>query len=304
MKVFRLHPANSIKAMKTQKKAPFLFVSPVIVFLTLIVLVPFIWAFIYSLTSLSLTSTDPLSFVGLQNYHKLMKQDEQFGDSLVKSIIFTGIVVSFELIFGIALAVFINREFKGKRWFTTLFTLPTMIAPVAVGLIWRFILIPTYGVGMYYLNRFGFFTSKTVFAGKFSAFITIAIIDVWQWTPFMFLLILAGLISLPQEPFEAAAIDGATPRQVFVKVTLPLLKPIIIVAVLFRSIDAFKIFDKIFMLTSGGPGNATELISIYTYRLNFLFWHLGYGAAAVVVVYIFVLAATAIFQKLTYGKQV
>jgi multiple sugar transport system permease protein len=232
-----------------------------------------------------------------------MKHDQQFDASLLKSFIFTGIVVFWELVLGIGLAVFANRQFKGKRWFTTLFALPAMMAPVAVGLTWRFILIPTYGIGMYYLNLLGFFTSKTVFSGKFSAFIAIAIIDIWQWTPFVFLLMLAGLTSLPKEPFEAASIDGASPRQIFFKITLPLLKPIIIIAILFRSIDAFKIFDKIFMLTLGGPGNATELISVYTYRLNFLFWHLGYGAAAVVVVYLFVLAATAVFQKLTYMRQ-
>lgn len=289
--------------MKTRKWAPFFFVLPVIIFLTAIVLIPFIWALIYSLTSLSLTSSSPTSFIGLENYHKLMKHDVQFGDSLIKSLTFTVIVVSVELALGLALAVFVSREFKGRRWFTTLFMLPTMIAPVAVGLSWRFILIPTYGVGMYYLNQLGFFTTKTVFSGKLSAFLAIAIIDIWQWTPFMFLLMLAGLSSLPQEPFEAAAIDGATPWQIFRRITLPLMERIIVIAVLFRSIDAFKIFDKIFMLTLGGPGDATELISMYTYRLNFLFWHLGYGAAAVVVVYFFVLAATAVFQKLTYARQ-
>lgn len=301
----RHNPSSHITAaMRTKKWPRFLFVLPVIVFLTVIVLIPFIWALIYSLTSLSFTSGNPTSFIGLQNYHKLMKEDHQFGDSLVKSLIFTVIVVSVELVLGLALAVFVNREFKGRRWFTTLFMLPTMIAPVAVGLTWRFILIPTYGVGMYYLNRLGFFTTKTVFSGKLSAYLTIAIIDVWQWTPFMFLLVLAGLSSLPEEPFEAAAIDGATPWQIFGRITLPLMKRIMVIAVLFRSIDAFKIFDKIFMLTLGGPGDATELISIYMYRLNFLFWHLGYGASAVVVVYIFVLAATAVFQKLTFGRQV
>lgn len=298
----KLHPAKN-NPMKTSNKTPFLFISPVLVFLILIVLIPFIWAFIYSLTSLSLTSSEPFSFRGLKNYHELMKHDQQFSYSLLKTAIFTGIVVSWELVFGMCLAVFVNREFKGKRWFTTLFTLPTMIAPVAVGLIWRFILIPTYGIGMYYLNLFGFFSSKTIFSGKFSAFAAIAIIDIWQWTPFIFLIMLAGLTSLPKEPFEAAAIDGASRRQIFFKVTLPLLKPMIFIAVLLRSIDAFKIFDKIFILTQGGPGNATELISMYTYRLNFLFWHLGYGAAAVVVVYLFVLAATAIFQKMTYRSQ-
>jgi multiple sugar transport system permease protein len=272
-------------------------------FLLAVVFVPFIWAIGYSLTSISFASARPMGFIGLENYHKLMKDDVQFGNSIILSVIFTVLVVSIELVLGVALAVLANREFKGKRWVTTLFITPTMMAPIAVGLTWRFILIPTYGVGMYWLNRFGFFTTTTVFAGKLSAFLALAFIDVWQWTPFMFLLALAGLSSLPQEPFEAAAIDGARPWQIFTRITIPLLKPIIIIAVLFRSLDAFKVFDKIFMITQGGPGNATELISMYTYRINFLHWHLGYGAAAVIVVYLLVLAVTAVFQKLTFARQ-
>ncbi len=289
-------------AMKPKKRSPVIFILPVMVFLTVIVLIPFMWAVVYSLTSLSLVSSKPTVFIGLQNYHKLMKENIQFGDSIILSLIFTVLVVSIELVLGIALAVLMNREFKGRRWFTTLFILPTMIAPIAVGLTWRFILIPTYGVGMYWLNRLGFFTTNTIFSGKLSAFLAIAFIDVWQWTPFMFLLILAGLSSLPQEPFEAAAIDGARPWQTFIKITIPLLRPIMVIAILFRSIDAFKIFDKIYILTAGGPGNATELISMYTYRLNFIYWHLGYGAATVIVVYFLVLAATAVFQKLAFAR--
>ena len=102
---------------------------------------------------------------------------------------------------------------------------------------------------------------------------------------------------------RAAAIDGARPWQIFTRITIPLLKPILIIAVLFRSLDAFKIFDKIFIITNGGPGTATELISMYTFRLNFLHWHLGYGAAAVIVVYLLVLAVTSVFQKLVFARQ-
>ena len=288
---------------KSRKRSALPFITPVMAFLAVVVFIPFLWAVGYSLTSMSFASGRPTAFIGLQNYHKLMKGDAQFGDSIVRSLVFTILVVSIELVLGIALAVLVNREFKGKRWVTTLFITPTMIAPIAVGLMWRFILIPTYGVGMYWLNRLGFFTTSTVFSGKLSAFLAIAFIDVWQWTPFMFLLALAGLSSLPQEPFEAAAIDGARPWQIFTRITIPLLKPILIIAVLFRSLDAFKIFDKIFIITNGGPGTATELISLYTFRLNFLYWHLGYGAAAVIVVYLLVLAVTSVFQKLVFARQ-
>jgi multiple sugar transport system permease protein len=129
------------------------------------------------------------------------------------------------------------------------------------------------------------------------------LIDVWQWTPFVTLVLLAGLLSLPREPYEAAVMDGARPWQVFRDVTLPLLRPIIALVVLLRAIDAFKEFDKVFILTGGGPGIATELLSIYTYRISFKDWDLGYGAACAFMVYLVVLILCSVFYKAVFWTE-
>ena len=131
----------------------------------------------------------------------------------------------------------------------------------------------------------------------------IMLIDVWQWTPFVTLVILAGLLSLPKEPFEAAIMDGARPLQIFRDVTLPLLRPIIALVLLLRGIDAFKEFDKVFILTGGGPGISTEMLSIYTYRINFRDWDLGYGAVCAFMVYLVVLIMCSVFYKAVYWNE-
>ena len=136
-----------------------------------------------------------------------------------------------------------------------------------------------------------------------TVFLTIAIMDVWQWMPFMFLIMLAGLTGLPKDPYEAAQVDGATDLQIFRFLTMPILKPLMIVGLLLRTIDAFKTFDQVWILTGGGPGNATELATIYAYRTNFRMWNLGYGAAVALVIFFFVIVITAIFYNLTQKKE-
>ena len=158
-----------------------------------------------------------------------------------------------------------------------------MIAPVVVGMIWRFFLMPSFGVMTVYLNRLGLFEETSVFSGPITAFGALIIIDIWEWTPFIMLIMLAGLSALPQAPIEAATIDGASRWQIFRHIQLPMLFPLIVVAVMLRGIDASKVFDTIYVLTGGGPGNATEVISTFAYRTNFIRWDLGYGAAVCLV---------------------
>jgi len=128
-------------------------------------------------------------------------------------------------------------------------------------------------------------------------------IDIWQWTPFVFLIMLAGLHSLPKEPYEAAQVDGANKWQIFRRVTLPLLKPLIVITLLLRIIDAFRTFDQVYILTGGGPGNATDLIGMFAYRVNFKIWNLGYGASVVLVIFLLILIVTAFFYAVTQKKE-
>jgi multiple sugar transport system permease protein len=190
-----------------------------------------------------------------------------------------------------------------RRFVLTLLLIPMMLAPVAVGLIWKLILRGNFGMVTYYLRAVGLLDVRSAPLSQADMVLpTIILIDVWQWTPFVTLVMLAGLLSLPREPFEAAVMDGARPVQIFRDVTLPLLRPIIALVVLLRGIDAFKEFDKVFILTGGGPGTATELLSIYTYRVTFKHWDLGYGAVCAFMVYLVVLILCAVVYKAMHWK--
>ena len=190
--------------------------------------------------------------------------------------------MTIEFVLGFALAWLIWRFIERQRLLTTLLLVPMMLAPVAVGLIWRLLLQGDFGMVTYYLRAVGLLSpASAVFSSPGLVMPTIIAIDVWQWTPFVTLIMLAGLMSLPRSPFEAATMDGAGPWRQFVDIMLPLLRPIIALVLLLRGIDAFKEFDKVFIMTGGGPGTVSELLSIYAYRVNFKNWNLGYGAAVV-----------------------
>lgn len=278
--------------------------APVITFLIVVSLAPTIVAIIDSLRELSLTVfTKRGAFVGLENYRELLGEDGKFFSAIWKTVLFVLVVVPFEFAFGLAIALYINREFAGRRLIITLLMLPTMIAPVVVGMIWRYLLMPSFGLLTYHLQEMGFLAETTVFSDALTAFSALVIIDIWQWTPFMMLIMLAGLTSMPEEPIEAANLDGANARQVLWHVQIPYLRPLIIFAIMFRAIEASKVFDTIYILTGGGPGNATETIAVFAFRTTFIKWDLGYGAAICLVLAFFSLIVAAMFLKVTNRAQ-
>lgn len=228
-----------------------------------------------------------------------MREDTEFWHSLGISVLFLVSVVGIEFLLGFILALLLNREFKGKRILVSLAVIPMMIAPVAVGLIWRVALNYELGIVTYLIKSVGIPLKEALLGTTATALPTLMAIDIWQWTPFIFLIMLAGLHSLPKEPYEAAQVDGASKWQIFRLVTLPLLKPLIVIALLLRVIDAFKTFDQVYILTGGGPGNATDLICMFAYRNNFRIWNLGYGASVVIVIFILILIVTALFYMIT-----
>jgi multiple sugar transport system permease protein len=277
--------------------------GPVIVFLLIVAVAPVTMAIIDSFRELSLTSmTKRGQFVELENYRDLIGSDGNFYDAVGHTAIFMLVVVPIEFVLGMLIALWINREFTGRRLVLTILMIPTMIAPVVVGMIWRFFLLPSFGILTVYLNRLGFFEENTVFSGSVSAFVALMLIDVWEWTPFIMLIMLAGLSSLPKSPIEAATMDGASRWQIFRHIQFPMLLPLAIVALMLRGIDASKIFDTIYVLTGGGPGNATEVISTFAYRTNFVRWDLGYGAAVCLVLAFASLVFAALFFKTVSGK--
>ena len=272
--------------------------GPVIIFLLVIALAPTVLALVDSLRELSLTVfTKRGQFIGLENYRQLLGNDALFYATIWRTAIFVGVVVPIEFVLGLSIALYISREFRGRRLLVTLLMLPTMVAPVVVGMIWRYLLMPSFGLLTHYLGRLGLFVEAPVFSDPATAFAALMIIDVWEWTPFMMLIMLAGLSTLPEEPVEAASLDGASSWQVLWHVKLPLLRPLIVLALLVRAIDASKVFETIYVLTGGGPGDATEVITTFAYRTTFLKWDLGYGAAICLVLAFVSLVVAGLFYK-------
>ena len=290
--------------MLGRKYMGYLLLVPTLALLVFLSIVPFVYALILSLRHLNL-KIPRLSgqFAALENFRYLMREDAEFWHSMGITVLFLVVVVGIEFLLGFGLALLLNREFRGKRILVSLAVIPMMIAPVAVGLMWRVALNYELGIVTYLIKSVGIPLKEALLGTSLTALPTLMIIDIWQWTPFIFLIMLAGLHSLPKEPYEAAQVDGASRWQIFRLVTLPLLKPLIIIALLLRVIDAFKTFDQVYILTGGGPGNATDLVCMFAYRTNFKIWNLGYGASVVIVIFIIILIVTALFYTVTQKKE-
>lgn len=282
-----------------------LLVLPATILVVIFLVGPFYYMVYTALTDLSFAdATRKGAFVGFDNFRRLMRNDPLFWNSFLLTVKFVVVAVTIEFVLGFALAFLIFKYVARQRLLTTLLLIPMMLAPVAVGLIWRLLLQGDFGMVIHYLRAVGLLAQNAAILSQPDlVFPAIVAIDIWQWTPFVTLVMLAGLMSLPRAPFEAAMMDGAGPLRIFLDVTLPLLRPIIALVLLLRGIDAFKEFDKVFIMTGGGPGTLTELVSIYAYRVNFRNWDLGYGAAVAFMVYLVVLILCSIFYKAVYWSQ-
>ncbi|MBC9209834.1 sugar ABC transporter permease [Roseomonas aerophila] len=220
-------------------------------------------------------------FVGLDNYRKLFT-DERFLWSMVRTLYFTALAVIGPMVLGVAAALVFNRNFPLRGLARTIFILPMMATPVAVALVWTMMFHPQLGVLNWLLSQFGIPPSMWVYDAK-TVIPTLVMVEIWHWTPLVMLITLGGLASLPQDPYEAAKIDGASPLQSFWHITLPLLAPFLVVALIIRTIDALKAFDTIYVITQGGPGTSSETINIFLYLQGFAYYNMGYASAVVVV---------------------
>lgn len=229
-------------------------------------------------------------FVGLENYLWLLK-DGAFWSSVGVTLSFAAAVVSLEVVLGVALALVLDREMRGISVFRTIFILPMMVAPIVVGLIWRFMYNEQFGSLTKLLKAFGLPTVPWL-SSPDVALISVIISDVWQWTPFIFILSLAALQSLPASAIEAARIDGASQWQAILHIKLPLMVPVIVIAALLRLIDAFKVLEVIYILTEGGPGLSTEILSLHIYKTAFVSQQLGRASALSNLLLLLVLALT------------
>ena len=230
----------------------------------------------------------PLNDIGLDNYLALWS-DPQFLNSLWVTVRFVGLSVALETVLGLALALFCLREFRGIRLLRTVLIVPMVITPVVVAIVFRLIYASDAGMLTAFSEAMGG-TPVQILGDPLRAFLALVALDVWEWTPLMFLILLAGLQSLPTEPFEAARVDGAGAWRVFADITLPMLRPVLAIAIVLRAIDAFGTFDQVFVLTRGGPGEATRLLSIYGYDTAFKFQQTGFAAAMFVTMGLIMLA--------------
>jgi len=237
-----------------------------------------------------------LDYVGLENYRDVLA-DERFRDALWVTLKFVFLAVSIETVLGLALALLCARELRFIRLARTVLIVPMIVTPVVVGIVFRLIYASDVGLVTALSESFGG-DQVQILSREGTAFIGLVALDVWEWTPLMFLILLAGIQSLPVEPFEAARVDGAGSWRVFVDHTLPMLAPVLAVAIVLRTIDAFTTFDQVFVLTRGGPGTATQLISIYGYNTAFKFQQTGFAAAMLFMVALVVLAFAALAVRL------
>lgn len=281
----------------------YIFILPSLITLVAIVIFPTIFLWYVSLTNYDLSmGWEQKSFVGLRNYLFLFFEDKDFWHSLKISLLYAGVTVGLEFVIGLGIALLFHRRIPGKRVWMSCLILPMVITPTIISLIWKLMLNTEYGVLNFILSQLGL--GKVNWLGPQEAFWSLVLVDIWEWTPFVALILYAGLQALPQEPYEAAIVDGATSGQVFIYLTLPLLRPMIVIALLLRSIDALKMFDVVYGLTQGGPGNATELMSLHIYRLGFRHtnWIGRASANAIILLFLSTLLTTILLKTLRRGK--
>ena len=270
------------------------FVGPAFCYIMLIVIYPLCYSLWASFTNLRLTS--PItSFVGLDTYAQALGS-EIFRDSLLVTALFLFASVILEFVLGFALAYSFSRMKRTHPVMRALLLLPVMATPVSVGLIWKLMLNSDFGILAGWGQIFGG-DNILWLSDPALAVLSIVIMDVWQWTPFMFLILLAGLEGLPKEPFEAAEVDGANRWQVLIRVTLPLMRRIIAIAVVFRLMFAIATFDTVYVLTKGGPARATDLITLFIQREGFVNLNIASASAISFLVLIAVLAVTTLLFK-------
>jgi multiple sugar transport system permease protein len=269
------------------------FLAPLLALLAAVVAYPLGYSIYLSFTDKEIVRPD-YTVVGLDNYLDLPGNSD-YTTALRNTVIFVALAVTIELVLGLALALALQRQRRVRNVTRAFLLTPMFVTPIAVGLMFRFLLNQQLGAIPAALDVFGVTID---FFGPSLALLTIIAIDVWQWTPFMVLLLLAGLESLPRQPFEAAKVDGASAWMTLRRVTLPLLRPIIAVAVLIRALDAFKVFEYVFATTRGGPGNATDTIQYQVYRTAIQFFRLGEGAAMAFVLVVIVLGLVVLLYRL------
>ncbi|ROT33379.1 sugar ABC transporter permease [Micromonospora sp. HM5-17] len=261
-------------------------------FVGALIVFPLAWTVYLSLTDAEGSVRAESEFVGFQNYLEVLSDTDRFWPAVARTVAFTGVALLFEVVLGMAIALLLWRPFKGERWVRVAILMPLVATPVAVGMMWRLIFDPNIGAANQILGWFGIGPQPWL-AGQHSALPTTIFIDVWQWTPMVALILLAGLTSLSNEPDEAARVDGANAWQRFWHVTLPLLMPTVIVAILLRGIDALKTFDILYATKGRGGGSyhEVETLNVYAYGLSFDYNKYGISSTVLIIFFLIIIGS-------------
>ncbi len=289
--------------MKSRTADRWLTLAPALVLFAAVALVPMAELLAMSVSHIEwLQGKAHWEFVGFDQYARVLS-DSLFRAGVVNTLIFAVTAVLVQMVLGFALALMTTRIVRGRTLFRTVFILPILVPGIVIGAIWKLMYNFDFGVLNQMLGAFGL-PAIDWLGNASTALLAIIVVDVWHWTPFVFLLLLAGLESLPQDVYEAARVDGATFWQELRYITLPLMLPTIAVTLVFRMIMGVKVFDEIYLLTGGGPGTATEVVSYTIFRRFFTEGQTGYGAAMSVVVLLALVLAFVVARSLTRRREV
>ncbi|MGV1835971.1 carbohydrate ABC transporter permease [Rhizobium rhizogenes] len=262
------------------------FVIPALVVIAAVIVFPWVFTLWMSVNSWTLGQSQ--SFAGFANYARLAT-DMRFWEALWHTVLYTGLSVIAPVFLGTLAALIFDAQFPLRGFLRGIFVMPMMATPVAIALVWTMMLHPQLGVLNYLLSFVGIGPQEWIY-NQVSVIPSLVLVETWQWTPLVMLIVLGGLAAVPREPYESAEIDGANVWQKFRYLTLPMIAPFLMIAVIIRSIDAVKSFDIIYAMTQGGPGTASETINIYLYNTAFSYYDIGYGSAMAVVFFILIVA--------------
>jgi len=291
-----------IQSSFAERNLRILFPLPAIIFVALLMIFPVLYTLFLSFTNWNLTSGMPLSFNGINSYLRVLTEP-RFLHAVGRTFAFTFFAVVIEGFLGVAIALILNRAFVGKSIAKLLFLLPLVATPVAVGIVFNLFYDPTIGLANFVLKSLGLPQGLWISSAG-SVIPSLILVDVWQWTPMITLIVLAGLAGLSEEPVEAARVDGASEWQILRYVNLPMVMPVILTAVILRLIDALKTFDIIFAMTGGGPGYASETLNIMGFKYSFEYFRMGQSAVILVALFLIVFLCSLGIMKLRASSEI
>ncbi|CUX12381.1 MULTISPECIES: carbohydrate ABC transporter permease [Agrobacterium tumefaciens complex] len=275
------------------------FVIPALVVISAVIVFP--WVFTLWMSAHRWTLGQEQSFIGFENYIRLAS-DGRFWESLWHTLIYTVLSVVAPLFLGTLAALVFDAQFPLRGFLRGVFVMPMMATPVAIALVWTMMFHPQLGVLNYLLSFIGIGPLEWIY-NQSTVIPSLVLVETWQWTPLVMLIVLGGLAAVPREPYESAEIDGANAWQKFRYLTMPMIAPFLMIAVIIRSIDAVKSFDIIYAMTQGGPGTASETINIYLYNTAFAYYDIGYGSAMAVVFFIIIVALSFVLLMVRQRAQ-